>query len=94
MRAEAASTHGRLLTKLERALKRLADAPDDARATRLAEAGEALWFLTVQRDVMGFRNTDALLKSLDVPRAVILAMGARQPVNDANSGAENASKST
>ena len=79
-RSEAAATHGRLLEKLNRTLAALAEAdPEDDAATdaRVRAAGEALWHLVVQRDVMGFRNTNALLKELDVPPRVILAMGVR-----------------
>lgn len=78
LRSEAASTHGRLLKKLERALARLEAANDGERADCVAEAGEALWYLTVQRDMMGFRNTQALLADLNVPADVRLSVGVRR----------------
>lgn len=77
LRAEAATTHGRLLKKLERALERLAaaDAETDRRARLVAEAGTALWYLMIQRDLMGFRNRAQFLKEMKVPPEVILRMG-------------------
>lgn len=80
MRSEAASTHGRMLAKFNKALTKLAATPrDDLNySARVEAAGEALWYLVIQRDIMGFRNTNALLDEMEVPPAVRLAMGVRK----------------
>jgi hypothetical protein len=41
----------------------------------LDAAGEALWHVVVQRDLCGFRHTDAFMRQLRVPKAVRLRMG-------------------
>ena len=49
---------------------------DEARREELLEAaGEALWFLVVQREACGLSNTEAMLRTYDVPLAVRLRMG-------------------
>ena len=50
---------------------------EKTREALVAEAGEALWYLTIQRDLMGFRNRAAFLKELGVPKEVVLRMGVR-----------------
>jgi hypothetical protein len=59
------------------ALKAFDAAPGDpqARAELVRAAGEALWYYVVQREVCGFRDTEALLRELGVPREVRLRMG-------------------
>lgn len=47
------------------------------RAALVAAAGEALWYVTIQRDLMGFRNRQAFLEELNVPKEVVLRMGVR-----------------
>ncbi len=79
------------MKKLETALARLsgheeriarADADpaaspvDPARRSRLvAEAGEALWHVVIQRELCGMRRHDGLMRELAVPPAVRLRMG-------------------
>ena len=83
---EKASTLARMGAKLKIALDALAayDAvhpsrPDDAvRAELVADAGEMLWYYVVQREVCGLRDTQALMRSLNVPREVQLRMGVRK----------------
>ena len=74
--AEKAATLGRLSHRLETALAALARAPGDEEL--LDRAGEALWHLVIQRELCGFRNTDAMLRDLQVPKAVRLRMGVRR----------------
>jgi hypothetical protein len=38
-------------------------------------AGEALWYFVVQREVLGLRDSDAVMRELRVPREVRLRMG-------------------
>lgn len=86
---EKAATLARIGRKLEAALASLAEfdarsadagAAADARAERdelVAAAGEALWYFVIQREVVGLRDTEAILRHLQVPREVRLRMGLR-----------------
>ena len=74
--AEKAATLGRLYQRLETALAVLSAAPTDN--VLLDRAGEALWHFVIQRELCGFRNTDAALRDLGVPAAVRLRMGVRR----------------
>lgn len=74
--AEKAATLGRLSHRLETALAAHAAAPEDeALGDR---AGEALWHFVIQRELCGFRNTDAVLREMGVPPALRLRMGVRR----------------
>ena len=84
---EKASTLGRLTQAFEKALAAFVaweqqSAAGDAqlageRERLLDEAGEALWWLVVQREACGLRNTEAVLRVYCVPAAVRLRMGVR-----------------
>jgi len=52
-------------------------APADAegREALLAEAGEALWYYVVQREVSGLRDNASVMREMGVPREVQLRMG-------------------
>ena len=54
-----------------------AGAPADPaeRDALVGAAGEALWYFVVQREVLGLRDTDAVMRELRVPREVRLRMG-------------------
>ncbi len=70
--AEKAGTYARLLAQLEKALEILA-AVDSAEA--LSAAGQALWYVMIQRDLCGFHRHDLFYKELNIPPAVRLRMG-------------------
>lgn len=82
---EKAAVLARLGRKLEAALARLAEwdaahgpSADHAAADRdrlVAEAGEALWYYVIQREVLGLGSMEAVLRELQVPREVRLRMG-------------------
>lgn len=78
---EKASTLSRLTKKLETALADLKSAEDGSETdsetlqNRLAEAGEALWHVTIQRELCGLRQHRSFYDFLDVPKAVRLRMG-------------------
>ena len=82
---EKAATLARMGAKLKTALDALSayDAAhpqrdgDAERAGLVAEAGEMLWYYVVQREVCGLRDTQAMMRSLGVPREVQLRMGMR-----------------
>ena len=78
---EAAATFARLGRRLERALEALAafdagggGAAEDREAL-VADAGEALSFYVVQREVMGLHDTEAVLREFGIPREVRMRMG-------------------
>lgn len=56
---------------------------DERRAGLVAAAGEALWFYVIQREVCGLRDSEAVMRQLDVPREVRLRMGLRGNVRAA-----------
>jgi hypothetical protein len=48
------------------------------RAELVAEAAEALWFYVVQREACGLRDSEGVIRELQVPREVQLRMGVRR----------------
>ncbi|MEI2387279.1 DUF6665 family protein [Breoghania sp. JC706] len=91
--AEKASTLGRLQGKLERALALVSECEGSAEANTerherlLEEAGEALWYVAIQRDLCGLRVDAAFYRTFQVPKAVINRMGpARRPAPHAANG--------
>ena len=46
------------------------------------EAGEALWFLVIQRELTGFRHNKDLMRDYRVPKDVQACMGPRPPARD------------
>ena len=86
---EKAATLSRLNKKLEDALQRLeaygsAEAADPEEERRLlAQAGEALWYVTIQRELCGLREHKAFYDFLKVPKAVRLHMGPAQGLSPA-----------
>lgn len=84
IRGEMAGTHGRLLQVLEKRLAALAKfderTPDAALVDRdllVAAAGEALWHIVVQRELMGLRRPKSFMDEYGVPTEVRLRMGIR-----------------
>ena len=86
---EKAGVLARLGRKLQTALDGLeahdaaarAGSPADAaeRDALVAAAGEALWYFVVQREVLGLRDSDVVMRELRVPRDVRLRMGLNRP---------------
>jgi hypothetical protein len=78
---EKAATLFRLQKRLETALRKLDAARADAESTEetisphLAEACEALWYVSIQREMCGLRNSRAYYDELRVPHDVRLHMG-------------------
>lgn len=74
--AEKAGTLGRLTRNLEKCLDRLASADnDDDYRVIVAEAGEALWYVMIQRELCGLRQHKAFFDHMGVPIPIRLAMG-------------------
>jgi hypothetical protein len=91
LRQEQAATIGRLARELRDALGALDDFDQRARRANAAAdnpalqrvrarlidtAADALWHFVVQRDCMGFRQTEEILEDYAVPAAVRARMGA------------------
>jgi hypothetical protein len=88
---ERAATLGRLGRRLEKALAKLraydeaqqeseTSAPtrnNSARRELVLDAGEALWYLVIQRELTGFRENRTLMRDYGVPNEVQACMGLR-----------------
>jgi hypothetical protein len=78
---ERAAVLARLGRQFEDALAKLeahdasASADSAERDALVGAAGEALWYFVVQREVLGLRDSDAVMRELRVPRDVRLRMG-------------------
>jgi hypothetical protein len=72
---EMAASLRRAADRLDAALGALHahDAAD--REGLLHAAGQALWYYVVQREACGFRDSESLMRELNVPREVQLRMG-------------------
>jgi hypothetical protein len=71
--AEKAGTYARLLMQLEKTLEKLAaDETDES----LSAAGEALWYVMIQRDLCGFRRHDLFLQGVEHPSCCTAQDGA------------------
>jgi hypothetical protein len=92
---ERAATLGRLGRRLEAALAALrahdeanqpavARSAQDRKARRqlVLEAGEALWYLVIQRELTGFRHNKDLMRDYRVPKDVQACMGPCPPARD------------
>ena len=86
---EKAATLARLGRRLQAALDALAafDAAGGAgapgeRDALVGAAGEALWYYVVQREVLGLRDAETVMRELQVPREVRLRMGLNRPRRD------------
>jgi Family of unknown function (DUF6665) len=76
---ERASALGRLGRRLETALAALAECPPGSdrsiRRGLVEQAGYALWLLVVQREAIGLRRIDHVIKTYKVPNEVVNLMG-------------------
>lgn len=75
---ERAQSLGRAGRKVEAALAALRDHPGgEGRAETLRSAADAVWGYFVQREVMGLRNRAEVIAQYDIPREVLVRLGAR-----------------
>jgi hypothetical protein len=74
---EQAAALGRQGAKLEQALAALRGHEGDGRAAVLQAASDAAWCFFVQREVMGLRDRAAVVAQYDIPREVLVRIGAR-----------------
>jgi len=75
---EQAQSLGRAGRKVEAALTALRDhAGGEGRAEILRSAADAVWGYFVQRELMGLRNRAEVIAQYDIPREVLVRLGAR-----------------
>lgn len=74
---EQAASLGRMGDKLEQALVALRAHDGEDRARVLKAAADAAWCFFVQREVMGLRDRAAVVAQYDIPREVLVRIGAR-----------------
>lgn len=74
---EQAASLGRMGEKLEKALAALRGHQGDDRTAVLKAAADAAWCFFVQREVMGLRDRAAVVAQYDIPREVLVRIGAR-----------------
>jgi hypothetical protein len=74
---EQAASLGRAGAKLEAALAALRAHEGEGRAVVLKAAADAAWGFFVQREVLGLRDRAAVVAQYDIPREVLVRVGAR-----------------
>jgi hypothetical protein len=74
---EQAATLGRAGRKLEAALAALRACEGEGRAEALKAAADAAWCVFVQREVLGLRDRAQVVAEYDIPREVMVRIGAR-----------------
>jgi antitoxin component of MazEF toxin-antitoxin module len=75
---EQALSLGRAGRKVEAALAALRAHPgEEGRAELLKAAADAVWSFTVQREACGLRDHARLVVEYDIPREVVIRIGAR-----------------
>jgi hypothetical protein len=73
--AERASSLGAAEQRVVRAVAALAAAEND-RDDRLSEARKVVWEYFVQRELVGFRRHNDVIQELNIPREVLVGLGA------------------
>jgi hypothetical protein len=74
---EQAASLGRLGRKAEAALAALRAHEGEGRAEVLKAACDAVWCFLVQREVLGLRDRAVIVRDYDIPREVMVRLGAR-----------------
>ncbi|TPM32881.1 DUF6665 family protein [Mesorhizobium sp. B2-3-4] len=75
--AEKAAALGRAGQKVEETLARLAgNADEDLRPRLLKEAAMAVHAYFIQRELCGLRKHDAVIREYNIPKAVLVRLGA------------------
>jgi hypothetical protein len=74
---EQAASLGRMGRKVEAALAALKTHEGEGRAAVLKDAADTVWCFLVQREVMGLRDRAAIVAQYDIPREVMVRLGAR-----------------
>ncbi len=78
--AEKAAALGRAGAQVERALARLNDPEaeeQEGREALLKAAANEVWKFFIQREALGMRDQRQVIQNLEIPRAVLVRLGAR-----------------
>ena len=76
--AEKAAALGRAGQRVEETLARLREnGGDEQRPRLLREAAEAVHGYFIQRELCGLRKHDAVIREYNIPRAVLVRLGAK-----------------
>ena len=75
LRSEGNSSKASDMTNQEARSGAATTGTQETRERLLAEAGEALWYVTIQRDLCGFRRHDLFYRDMNGPAAVRHRMG-------------------
>ena len=77
--AEKAAALGRAGRKVETSLAKLREHRGDAeeRAVLLKAAAAAVHAYFIQRELCGFRRHDAVIREYDIPKSVLVRLGAK-----------------
>ena len=75
--AEKAAALGRTGQRVEETLKKLRENSDSEQRTRLLkEAAAAVHAYFIQRELCGLRRHESVIREYDIPRAVLVRLGA------------------
>ena len=75
--AEKAAALGRTGQRVEETLKKLREnSDDDNRPRLLKDAAAAVHAYFIQRDLCGLRRHESVIREYDIPRAVLVRLGA------------------
>ena len=75
--AEKAAALGRTGQRVEEALKKLREnSDDDNRPRLLKDAAAAVHAYFIQRELCGLRRHESVIREYDIPRAVLVRLGA------------------
>jgi len=74
---EQAAALGRMGRKAEAALAALKAHEGEGRGEAVKAAADAVWCFLVQREVMGLRDRARIVADYDIPREVMVRLGAR-----------------
>jgi hypothetical protein len=75
--AEKAAALGRTGQRVEESLKKLRENSDgEQRARLLKEAAAAVHAYFIQRELCGLRRHESVIREYDIPRAVLVRLGA------------------
>ena len=75
--AEKAAALGRAGQRVEETLKKLREnSDDDNRPRLLKDAAAAVHAYFIQRDLCGLRRHESVIREYDIPRAVLVRLGA------------------
>jgi len=73
--AASLGRHGREVERALDALRSAADPDEETRARLVAQAAEAVWRYFIQREALGLRNHELVIRSYAIPGEVLAKVG-------------------